>query len=210
MLPVPKAFYALLGLWQRQALEQAVPSSAERTKIKRVEMERDVLDKAVTSTCFTRSSPNRLIYTPLPVHSGLHRTLTDASVLTRAGREPSRLLLVTGPYSVHPRSVAGSGAGGLHASRPALRRPPPAGRIMRQGPRCGARCLEQLATPIRTADPEYPLATPPHDNDRPVGHRGRKLAAGPARAYGLESSMGRQHYLPTAERRALVLLDHLA
>ena len=41
---------ALLGRWQRQALEQAVPSSAERDEInrlraalKRVEMERDIL-----------------------------------------------------------------------------------------------------------------------------------------------------------------------
>ena len=40
---------ALLGRWQRQALEQAVPSSAERAEIrrlraelKRVEMERDI------------------------------------------------------------------------------------------------------------------------------------------------------------------------
>ena len=46
---------ALLGRWQRQALEQAVPSSAERDEIKRlraelkrVEMERDILKKAVT------------------------------------------------------------------------------------------------------------------------------------------------------------------
>ena len=186
------------------------PKSKLSAKIKRVEMGRDVLEKAVTSNCFTRSSPNRLIYKPLPVNSGLHRTLTGASALTRAGREPSRLLPVTGPYSVHSRSVAGSGAGGLHASRPALRRPPPGGRIMRQGPRGGALCLEQLATPVRTADPEHPLATPPHDGGRPVGHRGRKLAAGPARAHGPESSMGRQHYLPAAERRALVLPDHLA
>jgi transposase len=46
---------ALLGRWQRQALEQAVPSSAEREEIKglraelkRVEMERDILKKAGT------------------------------------------------------------------------------------------------------------------------------------------------------------------
>ncbi|WP_216688094.1 hypothetical protein [Hymenobacter siberiensis] len=46
---------ALLGCWQRQALEQAVPSSVERDEIKqlrvalqRVEMERDILKKAVT------------------------------------------------------------------------------------------------------------------------------------------------------------------
>jgi len=46
---------ALLGRWQRQALEQAVPSSAEREEIKRlraalkrVETERDILKKAVT------------------------------------------------------------------------------------------------------------------------------------------------------------------
>jgi transposase len=46
---------ALLGRWQRQALEQAVPSSAERDEIKRlraelrrVEMERDSLKKVVT------------------------------------------------------------------------------------------------------------------------------------------------------------------
>ena len=46
---------ALLGRWQRQALEQAVPSSAERAEIKRlraefrrVEMERDILKKVVT------------------------------------------------------------------------------------------------------------------------------------------------------------------
>ncbi|HEX8504672.1 MAG TPA: transposase [Hymenobacter sp.] len=46
---------ALLGRWQRQALEQAVPSSAERDEIKqlraalkRVEMERDMLKKVVT------------------------------------------------------------------------------------------------------------------------------------------------------------------
>ena len=46
---------ALLGRWQRQALEQAVPSSAEcdeikqlRTKLRRVEMERDILKKVVT------------------------------------------------------------------------------------------------------------------------------------------------------------------
>lgn len=44
---------ALLGRWQRQALEQAVPSSAERAEIKqlraglrRVEMERDILKKS--------------------------------------------------------------------------------------------------------------------------------------------------------------------
>ena len=46
---------ALLGRWQRQALEQAVPSSAERDEIKRlraelkrVEMARDSLKKVVT------------------------------------------------------------------------------------------------------------------------------------------------------------------
>ncbi len=46
---------ALLGRWQRQALKQAVPSSAERDEIKRlrvelqrVEMERDILKKVVT------------------------------------------------------------------------------------------------------------------------------------------------------------------
>ena len=46
---------ALLGRWQRAALEQAVPSSAEREEIKRlraelkrVEIERDILKKAVT------------------------------------------------------------------------------------------------------------------------------------------------------------------
>ena len=46
---------ALLGRWQRQALEQAAPSSAERDEIKRlraelkrVEMERDILKKVVT------------------------------------------------------------------------------------------------------------------------------------------------------------------
>lgn len=52
---------ALLGRWQRQALEQAVPSSAEREEIrrlraelKRVEMERDILKKVVTSACLKR------------------------------------------------------------------------------------------------------------------------------------------------------------
>ncbi len=46
---------ALRGRWQRQALEVAVPSSAERDEIKqlhaalkRVEMERDILKKVVT------------------------------------------------------------------------------------------------------------------------------------------------------------------
>ena len=46
---------ALLGRWQRQALEQAVPSNAERdeikqlrTELRRVEMERDILKKVVT------------------------------------------------------------------------------------------------------------------------------------------------------------------
>ena len=46
---------ALLGRWQRSALEQAVPSSAERAEIKqlraelkRVEMARDILKKVVT------------------------------------------------------------------------------------------------------------------------------------------------------------------
>ena len=44
---------ALLGRWQHQALAQAVPSSAERERIKRlraelkrVEMERDILKKS--------------------------------------------------------------------------------------------------------------------------------------------------------------------
>ena len=46
---------ALLGRWQRQALEQAVPSNAERdeikqlrTELRRVEMARDILKKVVT------------------------------------------------------------------------------------------------------------------------------------------------------------------
>ena len=46
---------ALLGRWQRQALEQAVPNRAEREEIKqlraelkRVEMERDILKKVAT------------------------------------------------------------------------------------------------------------------------------------------------------------------
>ena len=46
---------ALLGRWQRTALEQTVPSSAEREEIKclraelrRVEIARDILKKAVT------------------------------------------------------------------------------------------------------------------------------------------------------------------
>jgi transposase len=46
---------ALLGRWQRAAMEQAVPSSAEdeeikrlRAELKRVETERDILKKAVT------------------------------------------------------------------------------------------------------------------------------------------------------------------
>lgn len=50
---------ALLGRWQRQALAAAVPSSAERDEIKRlraelkrVEQERDMLKKVVTSACF--------------------------------------------------------------------------------------------------------------------------------------------------------------
>ncbi|MCC3153801.1 transposase [Hymenobacter sp. BT770] len=45
----------LLDHWQRQALKQVVPSSAERAEIKqlraelrRVEMERDILKKVVT------------------------------------------------------------------------------------------------------------------------------------------------------------------
>jgi transposase len=49
---------ALLGRWQRQALAKAVPSSAERDEIKRlraelkrVEQERDMLKKVVTSAC---------------------------------------------------------------------------------------------------------------------------------------------------------------
>ena len=49
------ALPALLGRWQRQALEAAVPSSAERAEIKqlraalkRIEMERDILKKVVT------------------------------------------------------------------------------------------------------------------------------------------------------------------
>ncbi|MGI4742462.1 MAG: transposase [Janthinobacterium lividum] len=49
---------ALLGRWQRQALVEAVPSSAERdeikrlrTELKRVEQERDILKKVVTSAC---------------------------------------------------------------------------------------------------------------------------------------------------------------
>lgn len=48
---------ALLGRWQRSALEQAMPSSAEREEIKRlraelkrVEIERDILKKAVTTS----------------------------------------------------------------------------------------------------------------------------------------------------------------
>jgi transposase len=52
---------ALLGRWQRQALVEAVPSSAEREEIKRlraelkrVEQERDILKKVVTSACLTR------------------------------------------------------------------------------------------------------------------------------------------------------------
>ena len=52
---------ALLGRWQRAALEQAGPSSAERGEIKRlraerkrVEIERDMLKKAVTSARFKR------------------------------------------------------------------------------------------------------------------------------------------------------------
>ena len=46
---------ALLGRWQRQALETAVPSSAERAEIKKlcaelrqVEMARDIFKKVVT------------------------------------------------------------------------------------------------------------------------------------------------------------------
>ena len=52
---------ALLGRWQRQALEQAVPSDTEREEIKRlraelkrVEMARDSLKKVVTSKCWRR------------------------------------------------------------------------------------------------------------------------------------------------------------
>ena len=44
---------ALLGRWQRQALEAAVPSSAEikplRAALKRVEVARDILKKVVTT-----------------------------------------------------------------------------------------------------------------------------------------------------------------
>ena len=50
---------ALLGRWQREALAETVPSSAERDEIKRlraelkrVEQERDMLKKVVTSACF--------------------------------------------------------------------------------------------------------------------------------------------------------------
>lgn len=49
------------GRWQRPALEQAVPNSAERNEIKqlraelrRVEMERDSLKKVVPSACCKR------------------------------------------------------------------------------------------------------------------------------------------------------------
>ena len=52
---------ALLGRWQHQALEQAVPSSAGRDEIKRlraglkrVEMERDILKKVMTSKRYGR------------------------------------------------------------------------------------------------------------------------------------------------------------
>ena len=58
---------ALLGRWQRQALEQAVPSGTERAEraeraelkrlraeLKRVETERDILKKVVTSKCLKR------------------------------------------------------------------------------------------------------------------------------------------------------------
>jgi transposase len=50
---------ALLGRWQCQVLEAAVPSSAERAEIRQlraalkcVKMERDMLKKVVTSACF--------------------------------------------------------------------------------------------------------------------------------------------------------------
>jgi transposase len=49
----------LVGRWQRQALAEAVPSSAAREEItrlraelKRVEQERDMLKKVVTSACY--------------------------------------------------------------------------------------------------------------------------------------------------------------
>ncbi|TGE12074.1 hypothetical protein [Hymenobacter elongatus] len=51
----PGMSLALLGRWQRQALEQAVPSNAERAEmeqlraeLKRVKMERDIVKKVVT------------------------------------------------------------------------------------------------------------------------------------------------------------------
>ena len=60
---------ALLGRWQRQALDEAVPNSSERDEIrrlraelKRVEKERDILKK------INPSLRNRLSHEPLPVH----------------------------------------------------------------------------------------------------------------------------------------------
>ena len=56
---------ALLGRWQRQALDEAVPNSSERDEIrrlraelKRVEQERDILKKS-THLCATASVMSR-------------------------------------------------------------------------------------------------------------------------------------------------------
>ena len=86
---------ALLGRWQRQTLEAAVPSSAERDEIrqlhaalKRVEMERDILKKPWPSF------PNRLSHEPLRLYCGLRRALARAGLVPGAGRELGRLLPV--------------------------------------------------------------------------------------------------------------------
>ena len=107
---------ALLGRWQRQTLEQAVPSSAERAEInrlraelKRVEMARYV-KKGVP--IFSQPPPSGAA-----TRLALPRTVARASARPRAGRQPRRLLPVAGPCLAHARSVAGGSASRLCTPR---------------------------------------------------------------------------------------------
>lgn len=89
------------------------------------------------------------------------------------------------------------------------RHTPPAGRIVRRGPRSGALRAAHVAAPARVVGSEHAPVMPTHNRGRPGSHRGRKPAAGPTRAYRPQPSLGQRHHLLVADRRAPVLPDHL-
>ena len=89
---------ALLGRWhawrcQRLSSAERAESKHLRAELRRVEMARDILKKAVTVGMLQPRYPDRLGHEPLRFHCSPHRALARAGALPLVGREHGRLVM---------------------------------------------------------------------------------------------------------------------